>query len=265
MAKRGRRSKAAAPGKGAAASAGAKAGEAAEAATDGATRAGGGFWRDTVVPLLAVLAVVLPLRSAVADWNDVPSGSMRPTILEGDRIWVNKLAYGLRLPFTMAWLARWDAPRRGEIVTLASPENGVRLVKRIVGLPGDRISMQFNRLVVNGEPVPYEILDARMPGELPDGAPTNIILAREGIGEQGHPVLFTPVLASRIDHFEEIEVPPDHYFFMGDNRDQSRDSRILGMATLDQIYGRVTHVALSVDPERWFLPRFDRWFLPLGS
>ena len=122
---------------------------------------GRGFARDTLLPILAVVAILVPLRSAIADWNDVPSGSMRPTILEGDRIWVNKLAYGLRVPLTMAWIAHWDEPTRGDVVTLASPDDGIRLVKRIVGLPGDRITMTANRLMINGEPVPYQVAALR--------------------------------------------------------------------------------------------------------
>src|SRR3954449_2152472 len=87
---------------------------------------------------IALLALVIfAARSSLADWNDVPSGSMKPTILEGDRLYVNKLAYDLKIPFTTFHLAEWSNPQRGDIVVFFSPHDGQRLVKRAVGLPGD--------------------------------------------------------------------------------------------------------------------------------
>src|SRR5437870_13485579 len=86
---------------------------------------------------LAMLLIVSSLRSALADWNDVPTGSMKPTIQEGDRVVVNKLAYDLKVPFTMIEVLKWSDPKRGDIVVLFSPVDGTRLVKRVVGIPGD--------------------------------------------------------------------------------------------------------------------------------
>src|SRR5438094_311380 len=100
---------------------------------------------------LAMLLVVSSLRSALADWNDVPTGSMKPTIEEGDRVVVNKLAYDLKVPFTTFEVWKWGDPRRGDIVVLFSPKDGMRLVKRVVGVPGDRIEMRDNQLYVNGD------------------------------------------------------------------------------------------------------------------
>ena len=215
-----------------------------------------------IMPALLAMAVILPLRSAVADWNDVPSGSMWPTILEGDRIFVDKLAYGLRLPFTTRWIREWEGPQRGDIVTFASPKDGTRLVKRIVGVPGDHIAMSGNRLEVNGETVSYrETDDGDTRTEL-DGHEIRMVVATESLPGCRHEVAFTPGLKAR-DTFAELVVPEDHYFFLGDNRDQSYDSRFVGFVERDQIYGRVTHVALSVDPEHGYWPRFDRWFTPI--
>src|SRR5436190_21863486 len=101
-----------------------------------------------------MLLVVSSLRSALADWNDVPTGSMKPTIQEGDRVVVNKLAYDLKVPFTTIEIWKWDNPKRGDIVVLFSPVDGTRLVKRVVAIPGDTISMTNNQLVVNNKPVP---------------------------------------------------------------------------------------------------------------
>lgn len=231
--------------------------------------------REWVVTIAMVAAVLLPLRSSVADWHDVPTGSMRPTILEGDRIWVNKLAYGLRLPFTTTWLVRWNAPDRGDIVTLASPRDGRRLVKRVIGLPGDRISMSGNRLTVNGVPVAYDVLDPAADGWLPDGTPARVVLAREhlpgrgaeggGAGGRGvamHPIVLTPSMSGP-SSFREIVVPEGHYFVMGDNRDQSLDSRLLGFVPEKHIYGRTRYVAISLDRSNFYLPRLGRFFSQL--
>ena len=90
------------------------------------------------IKLLALMVLVLmAVRSAIADWNDVPSGSMNPTIVQGDRVFVNKLAYDLKVPFTTWHIAQWGNPKRGDIIVFFSPVDGTRLVKRVVGLPGD--------------------------------------------------------------------------------------------------------------------------------
>ena len=100
---------------------------------------------------LAMLLVISSLRSALADWNDVPTGSMKPTIEEGDRVVVNKLAYDLKIPFTTIEVAKWSDPKRGDIVVLFSPVDGTRLVKRVIAIPGDRVEMRENQLFVNGQ------------------------------------------------------------------------------------------------------------------
>lgn len=215
-----------------------------------------GAW---IMPAMLAVVVILPLRSAIADWNDVPSGSMWPTILEGDRIFVDKLAYGLRLPFSRLWLSEGNDPERGDVITFASPKDGSRLVKRIVGVPGDRISMSDNRLSVNGQPVDYDETRALRVRGLQEGQELRMRVAVEALPGHEHEVAFTDGSFTR-DSFPEIVVPEDHYFFLGDNRDQSFDSRYMGMVERDDIYGRVTHIALSVDPERSYLPRFERWF-----
>src|SRR5829696_6834967 len=99
-------------------------------------------------PLAILLVVLLAARSSLADWNDVPTGSMNPTILEGDRIFVNKLAYDLKVPFTTWHVAEWSDPRRGDVVVFYSPVDGDRMVKRVAAVPGDTVAMVNNRLVV---------------------------------------------------------------------------------------------------------------------
>ena len=119
------------------------------------------LWREWIKPLGLVAIIVFPLKSAVADWNWVPSGSMKPTILEGDLVFVNKLAYDLKVPFTLQRLAEWDNPARGDIVVFFSPHDGMRLVKRVVAVPGDTIELRNNVLLLNGEAMAYESVNAQ--------------------------------------------------------------------------------------------------------
>ncbi len=114
-----------------------------------------------LIGMVMVVLVVLSVRSAIADWNDVPTGSMKPTILIGDRIFVNKLAYDLKVPFTGWRLAQRGNPERGHIVTCWSPENGSRLVKRVVGVPGDTLAMENGKLLLNGQALDYQPSTAR--------------------------------------------------------------------------------------------------------
>ena len=111
------------------------------------------FWRDWRSFFLFV-AVMLVFRSAVADWNQVPSCSMKPSILVGDRIVVDKLAYDLRVPFTLTRIADWSAPKRGDVVTFPNPIDERLYVKRVIGLPGDEIQMRSGVLHINGKAVP---------------------------------------------------------------------------------------------------------------
>src|SRR6266851_7028324 len=110
------------------------------------------LWRKEIRPLLIIAVVLFSVRSSLADWNDVPSGSMEPTILVGDRVFVNKVAYDLKVPFTSWRLLWWGDPKRGDVVVLWSPHDGRRLVKRVVGLPGDRLEVRGYHLRVNDEP-----------------------------------------------------------------------------------------------------------------
>ena len=125
------------------------------------------FLRQEAKPLLVMVLVMFAFRSAIADWNDVPTGSMKPTIMEGDRVFVNKLAYDLKVPFTTWHLAQWGNPKRGDIVVFFSPADEQRLVKRVVGLPGDRIELVNDNLFVNGDRIAYEPLPQRIINELP--------------------------------------------------------------------------------------------------
>lgn len=219
------------------------------------------LWREWLRGLLLVLLVVGSLRSAVADWNDVPTGSMKPTILEGDRIFVNKLAYDLKLPFTGLRLMRWGDPARGDIVVFRSPTDGTRLVKRVVGLPGDTVALVDNRLLINGQPVRYEPVAVREFPDLRQG-PLPRRVAVEKLDTRDHIVMVTQGAPARRS-VEPLVVPPAHYYMLGDNRDESSDSRYFGCVPRAAIAGKALAVAVSVDIDRGYRPRWRRFFSSL--
>jgi signal peptidase I len=220
------------------------------------------LWQEWHKPFLFVLIAVGSLRSAVADWNAVPTGSMRPTILEGERIFVNKVAYDLKVPFTRLRLMEWGDPERGDIVVLYSPADGKRLVKRVVGLPADRLAMRDGRLFINGQPAGYQPFGNGDREELGiEGEPVEQVLW-ESIGHRPHPVTWSPFQPS-IRNFGPIEVPADSFFVMGDNRDNSRDSRWFGFVDRSRIVGQATAVVISLDPTHHYSPRWDRFFTAL--
>jgi signal peptidase I len=220
------------------------------------------FAVDELKPLVVFALVMFAFRSAIADWNDVPTGSMKPTILEGDRVFVNKLAYDLKVPFTTWHVAQWDNPKRGDTVVFHSPADDIRLVKRVIGLPGDKIELVNNRLLVNGSSVDYEELPANTISELPAVERAFHQYATEELAAHPHPVMASPMLNAKRT-FGPIVVPPGKYFMMGDNRDNSFDSRYFGPVDRREILGRATAVVLSVDHDRYFLPRWHRFFTAL--
>ncbi len=217
------------------------------------------LWREWCRPLLIIGVVMFSFRSAVADWNDVPTGSMKPTILEGDRIFINKVAYDLKFPFTTWRLAEWGQPKWGDVVVLRSPDDGRRLVKRVVGLPGDEIRILNNRLYVNGQQAHYEPIDPVIYEQLDIEQPRGHVVSIEEVAGREHPIMIS---SSRSSSGPWV-MPGGKFFVMGDNRDNSRDSRIFGPVDRAAILGRATAVALSVDPDNYYMPRWKRFFTPL--
>ena len=201
-----------------------------------------------------MILIVSSLRSALADWNDVPTGSMKPTIQEGDRVVVNKLAYDLKVPFTTLAVLKWDDPARGDIVVLFSPVDGTRLVKRVVAIPGDKVEMRDNQLFVNGRMAkqsPIAIVSSD------DYGPAYV--AEEDLYCRNHQLMLTPEIPA-VRSFGPVEVPAGNYFVLGDNRDNSNDSRFIGFIERRRIVGRAVAVAFSLDRKRYFVPRMDRFF-----
>lgn len=187
-----------------------------------------------------VLLVVLVLRSFVVEPFQIPSGSMRPTLEVGDFILVNKFAYGLRLPVVHTEIVDLGEPERGDVMVFRFPdEPAVNFIKRVVGLPGDRIRYEDKQLFVNGEPVPKRLLEAG-----PMAAPTELLLA-EQLGELEHRIYNNP--RDPGPQVRELVVPKGHYFTMGDNRDHSNDSRYWGFVPEANIVGRAFAVWMHWD------------------
>lgn len=217
------------------------------------------IYTEWLKPVFIVVVVLSCFRSAIADWNDVPTQSMEPTILVGDRIFVNKLAFGLKFPFTTFHLARWDTPDRGEIVVFYAPGNGDRTVKRVVAIPGDRIALQQNQLVINDQPMPQIPVSAADLKAFDLTDPSPIQFVREDIGSGPHGLMWQPARVA-MRSFKPLTIPAGHYFVMGDNRDNSADSRYFGLVAQDQIVCRVVGVAFSLDCVWHFKSRWERLF-----
>jgi signal peptidase I len=219
--------------------------------------------REYLRPLAVVAVVMLAARSSLADWNDVPTASMNPTILEGDRVFVNKLAYGLKVPFTTWHLARWATPARGEVVVFFAPHDGTRMVKRVAGVPGDTVELRDEVLVVNGRPVKYGPPDlAALRDPSPARRAGHAFATETPAGGSPHPLMLTPGSPARRT-FGPVVVPPGKYLMLGDNRDNSLDSRYWGLVDEADVVGRATGVVLSFDPERTLSVRWGRSFAPL--
>jgi len=209
---------------------------------------------------LAFLLCMLVFRSAVADWNVVPTGSMQPTIRIGDRIVVDKMAYDVRIPFTHVSLLHLGDPKRGDIVVLESEAAGERLVKRVIGVPGDMVALRGNRLFVNGRDAHYR--PTHVTGIDDDTTdPADYVL--EETADGGHPVRLSRFHASPMRDFGPVVVPQGRYLLMGDNRDNSADSRYYGFFPRQEITGQATRVAVSLDPANHYLPRHGRYWSKL--
>lgn len=194
---------------------------------------------------IVFITLMFCFRSAIADWNEVPTGSMKPTIIEGDRLGVNKMAYDLRIPFTHISLYKIGDPVTGDIIIFDSKVADTRLVKRVIGMPGDTIALHNNRLIVNGHPVQYSVEN------------TNDWL--EHLPGKSHQIR-VQLPAANYANFDSVVVPENHYLVLGDNRDNSADSRVIGFVPRHEIVGRTRHVIMSLDYENFYLPRGQRFF-----
>jgi signal peptidase I len=215
------------------------------------------WWRQNRSFLVFLLCFGF-FRFAVADWNPIPSGSMRPTLLEGDVVLVDRLAYDFKLPLTDIALARLGEPARGDVVTFSSPTDGTRLIKRIVALPGDTVEMRSEVLFVNGQAALYDTPVA-LNEPTDDGGQIPALRTHEQLAgaPQAHVVQILPDVPARRD-FGPLTVPANSFFMLGDNRDNSADSRYIGMVPRQLLIGRARGVIVSADIKGNWLPRLER-------
>ena len=207
------------------------------------------FWKNNRFLIIFISLMVL-FRTSVADWNTVPTGSMKPTIVEGDRIWVNKVAYDLKIPFTNLKLKTFAAPQRGDIIIFDSEKAGKRLVKRVMGLPGDTVSMNNNVVRLNGEILEYKILNQR----------ANKLIAEESYKNIRYRIQVNKRPNNNNSNFHTVKIPNNFYLVLGDNRDNSADSRYIGLIPRSEIIGRSQYVVMSLNYENYYLPRLNRFF-----
>ncbi len=214
-------------------------------------------WRGT----LLFIAFLIPFKSIIADINPVPTGSMNPTILEGDAVLVNKLAYSLKVPFTLNHIKTWASPQRGDIVVCFSPDDDTRLVKRVIGIPGDTVAIRNKVVYLNGEPLPYSLPEETYTNQISEEFRPHAQFAEELLGGHKHPVMLLPI--ATLSDQEPIFLDENSYFVMGDNRDNSKDSRSFGVVNSERIVGRAEAIVASWDIVDTYLPRFKRFFSSL--
>lgn len=203
-------------------------------------------------------------RGAIADWHPVPTGSMKPTILEGDVVWENKLAYDLQIPFTDISLMRLGEPKRGDIIVFTSAVADKRMIKRLIGLPGDTVELKNNRLFINGEEAKYtNVKDKALEPkrEIDKEAGTYALESLSDLKPHVVQVKQSPHFRQSREYqsFGKKIIPNDNYFFMGDNRDNSSDSRVFGFIPRSEIRGHATRIVLSLNTKDSYKPRFERF------
>ncbi|MFI4937572.1 MAG: signal peptidase I [Candidatus Berkiellales bacterium] len=192
-----------------------------------------------------ILLIVFILRSFLVEPYRIPTGSMKPTLLEGDFILVNKFVYGVRLPLFGTKVFHTQEPKRGDILVFRYPnEPSVNYIKRVIGVPGDKIRYEDKKLTVNGQLMPQSYLGMAIDTD-PDGRSWNVQHFNENLGSLTHE-LYTH--AGVMSPAEEETVPPGMYFVMGDNRDKSGDSRLWGFVPEHLILGKAFFIWLSWDP-----------------
>jgi len=193
-----------------------------------------------------VLLFVLVIRSFIFEPFRIPSGSMKPTLVIGDFIFVKKFSYGLRLPVSETKVIETGEPERGDVIVFRLPSDpSINYIKRVIGLPGDVVSLQRQRLTINGE-----LMDFSANGEVFEHAPIYV----ENLDERKHETLIhDPGHSSRDGVYV---VPEGEYFVMGDNRDRSKDSRYIGTIPEKYLVGEAVRIWMNFAP--WNMPDWGR-------
>lgn len=194
-----------------------------------------------------VLAIVLVLRSFLVEPFQIPSGSMLPTLENGDFILVNKFSYGIRLPVLNNKVIELGDPQRGDVIVFRFPEDTrINYIKRVVGVPGDLVRYENKVLYINGERIEEQLLQRNPP----------FAIYQENLADVSHRIVKTEVAPSTLGQGEWV-VPAGHYFVMGDNRDNSNDSRFWGFVPDENVVGKAFAIWMHWEPI-FSIPTFSR-------
>ena len=209
-------------------------------------------WLDTIKTLFIAGLIAISFRSVIAEPFNIPSGSMIPTLLVGDYLFVSKFSYGYSrhsFPFSAAPISNRvmaSTPERGDVAVFRLPSNvSVDYIKRVVGLPGDRIQVKRGILHINGQAVERRLVGN---GNITSGQSSLVTQRYEEVFPDGHRHIIQEVSDNQIfDNTPEFTVPDGHYFMMGDNRDNSRDSRSssVGFVPFENFIGRAVFLFFS--------------------
>ena len=201
-------------------------------------------------------------RSAVADWSPIPSGSMRPNLLEGDVVLINRMAFDLKIPLTEHSVAHLGEPARGDMVVFHSPQDDMRLIKRVLAVPGDLVEMRGDRLFINGEGASYAVVgEAR---ERSRGTTVDAIRLDEQVAGTRQRIQVLPEVAAARS-FGPLHSPAGQYLMLGDNRNDSADSRVIGLVPRAKLIGRAERILVSAAYQEDWMPRLDRFGMSLRA
>jgi len=207
------------------------------------------WWVEYSRAFFPILLIVLILRAFILEPFRIPSGSMRPTLLEGDFILVNKFDYGLRLPFTNTVVIPTGLPKRGDVVVFRHAKNGESLdmIKRVIGLPGDHIQYKDNTVYVNDKPMKQEFSGEKQDKDVSQEQGQQVRAFKETLDDINHDIYVHAGSMPRQYPYQDVTVPPDEYFVMGDNRDNSDDSRFWGFVDNKDLLGKAVIIWFSWD------------------
>jgi len=212
--------------------------------------------------LLLFLLLFGVFRTAVADWSPIPSGSMRPNLLEGDVVFINRLAYDLKIPLTERQVAHLGDPVRGDVVVFYSPLDGTRLIKRVLAVPGDLVEMRNDRLTINGEEAAYALVGTAR--ESAGGREVDAVRLSESVGGTHQRVQLLPGVPALRD-IAPLRIPRGQYLMLGDNLNNSADSRVIGLVPRAKLLGRAEHILVSANYQHDWKPRFERFGMALHT